>query len=437
MLVSSNNGIIILQIFKSFSSGGNVGNVKMNMYHRSSKIRFLSSAFSAGTCFIAAILLLIFVLPGCGKGQKEGQQAPVVEVVNVIQKDVPIYMEWVGTTDGYVNATIRAQVQGYLIKQNYQEGDFVKKGQLLFEIDPRLFQAALEQTKASLAGSEARWTAAKADLARVKPLAAQNAVSQKTLDDTIGTEQSSAAAVLSARANVDKAALDLSFTKVTSLIEGIAGIAKAQIGDLIGPGSVEELTTVSTVDPIKVYINMSEQEYLKASEIKDKDVGKMSLELILSDGSIYPHTGRFFLADRQVDVKTGTIKVGAIFKNPGRLLRPGQFAKVKVAVTTKKDALLVPQRAVTELQGSYQVAVVGPDNKVDIRPVKATYRVGNLWVIEEGLKPGERVVAEGIQKVRQGIPVNPKPFGTEAKPKPEAPAKVEKKSESPSKNEKR
>ena len=417
MLVSSNNNAIIYQIFKSFSSGGNV---KKN-----------------GTYFVVIILLLACILPGCGKGQKEGQQAPVVEVVNVIQKDVPIYYEWVGTTDGFVNATIRAQVQGYLIKQNYTEGDFVKKGQLLFEIDPRLFQAALDQAKASLAGAEARWTAAKADLTRVKPLAAQNAVSQKTLDDSIGTEQSSAASVLSAKANVEKAALDLNFTKVVSLIDGIAGIAKTQVGDLVGPGSVEELTTVSTVDPIKVYINMSEQEYLKASEVKDRDVEKMSLELILSDGSIYPHQGRFFLADRQVDVKTGTIKIGAIFKNPTRLLRPGQFAKVKVAVTTKKDALLVPQRAVTELQGSYQVAVVGPDNKVDIRPVKATYRVGTLWVIEEGLKPGERVIAEGIQKVRQGIPVNPKPFGAEAKPKPEAPAKAEKKSADPSKNEKR
>jgi membrane fusion protein (multidrug efflux system) len=317
------------------------------------------------------------------------------------------------------------------------EGDFVKKGQLLFEIDPRLFQAVLDQAKAALAGADARWTAAKADLARIKPLAAQNAVSQKTLDDSISAEQSSAAAVLSARANVDKAALDLSFTKVVSLIAGIAGIAKTQVGDLVGPGPQEELTTVSTLDPIKVYINMSEQEYLKASEIKDRDVEKMSLELILSDGSIYPHKGKFFLADRQVDVKTGTIKIGSVFKNPGHLLRPGQFAKVKVAVATKKAALLVPQRAVTELQGSYQVAVVGPDNKVDIRPVKATYRVGNLWVIEEGLKPGERVIAEGIQKVRQGIPVNPKTFDAETKPKPETPVKTEKKSESPSKTEKR
>lgn len=389
------------------------------------------------TYFIITILLLLFIISGCGKKQEEVHKAPEVEVFNVIQKDVPIYMEWVGTTDGYVNATIRAQVQGYLIKQHYLEGDFVKKGQILFEIDPRLFKAALDQAKASLAGAEARWTTAKADLARIRPLAAQNAVSQKTLDDSIGSEQSSAAAVLSARASVDKAALDLGFTKITSLVDGIAGIAKTQVGDLVGPGLQEELTTVSTVDPIKVYINISEQEYLKASELKDKDIEKMPLDLILSDGSTYPHKGRFFLADRQVDVKTGTIKVGAIFKNPSRLLRPGQFAKVKVAITTKKGALLVPQRAVTELQGSYQLAVVGPDNKVDIRPVKATDRVGTLWVIEEGLKPGERVIAEGIQKVRQGTPVNPKPFGGDTKTKPETPVKAEKKSESPSKTEKR
>ncbi len=387
--------------------------------------------------FIIAILLLAFIITGCGKEQKETMHPPVVEVVDIIQKDVPIYMEWVGTTDGFINATIRAQVQGYLIKQNYQEGDYVKKGQVLFEIDPRLFQAALDQAKASLAGAEARWTTAKADLARVRPLAAQNAVSQKTLDDSIGAEQSSAAAVLSARASVDKAALDLGFTKITSLVDGIAGIAKTQVGDLVGPGPQEELTTVSTVDPIKVYINISEQEYLKASEIKDKDIEKMPLDLILSDGSTYPIKGRFFLADRQVDVKTGTIKVGSIFKNPKHLLRPGQFAKVRVAITTKKGALLVPQRAVTELQGSYQVAVVGPDNKVDIRPVKATHRVDNLWIIEEGLKPGERVIAEGIQKVKQGMTVSPKPFGQEVKQKPETPEKAEKKSTTPSKAEKR
>lgn len=408
--------------------------MKKNIYNRSSKKSTISSV---GTYFVAIVLVMIFVLPGCGKGDKEVLQAPDVEVVNVIRKDVPIYVEWVGTTDGYVNAVIRAQVQGYLIKQNYREGDVVKKGQVLFEIDPRLFQAALEQANASLAGAEARWITAKADLARIRPLAAQNAVSQKTLDDSIGTEQSAHAAVLSAKANVDKAALDLSFTKVTSLINGIAGIAKTQIGDLVGPGPQEELTTVSTVDPIKVYINLSEQEYLKASEMKDADAEKIVLDLILSDGSTYPYKGKFFLADRQVDVKTGTIKVGALFKNPALLLRPGQFAKVRAIITTKKDALLVPQRAVTELQGSYQVAVVGPDNKVDIRPVKATFRVGTLWVIEEGLKPDERVIAEGIQKVKQGIPVNPKPFGAEAKPKPETPAKAEKKPSAPSKTEKR
>ncbi|MBA4418759.1 MAG: efflux transporter periplasmic adaptor subunit [Syntrophus sp. (in: bacteria)] len=386
---------------------------------------------------ILCTCLSMLILTACGKHKEAGLHPPIVEVAQVIQKDVPVYGEWVGTTDGFVNAVIRAQVQGYLIKQNYREGDVVRKGQVLFEIDPRLFEAALEQAKASLAGSEARWTAAKADLARVKPLAAQNAVSQKTLDDTISTEQSTHASVLSAKATVDKAALDLSFTKVTSLINGIAGIAKTQIGDLVGPGPQEELTTVSTVDPIKVYINISEQEYLYAAKTKDSDFEKRNLELILTDGTIYPHKGMFFLADRQIDVKTGTIKVGAIFKNPAHLLRPGQFAKVKVLITIRKGALLVPQRAVTELQGSYQVAVVGPDNKVDIRPVKATDRVDTFWVIDEGLKPGEHVIVEGIQKVKQGMPVTPKPFGAVAKTKPEGPAKAGTKPAAPSKAEKR
>jgi len=379
----------------------------------------------------------MLILTACGKHKEAGSHAPIVEVAQVIQKDVPVYGEWVGTTDGFVNATIRAQVQGYLIKQNYREGDFVKKGQVLFEIDPRLFEAALEQAQASMAGAKARWTAAKADLARVKPLAAQNAVSQKTLDDTISSEQSTGAAVLSAKATVDKAALDLGFTKVTSLVDGIAGIAKTQIGDLVGPGPQEELTTVSTVDPIKVYINLSEQEYLYAAKMKDSDFEKRNLELILTDGTTYPHKGIFFLADRQIDVKTGTIKVGALFKNPARLLRPGQFAKLKVLIAIRKGALLVPQRAVTELQGSYQVAVVGPDNKVDIRPVKAADRVGTLWVIEEGLKPGERVVVEGIQKVKQGMTINPKPFSAEAKTNTEGPAKAGTKPAAPSKAEKR
>jgi membrane fusion protein (multidrug efflux system) len=332
-----------------------------------------------------------------------------VEVTEVVQKDVPVVIEWVAATDGSVNASIRPQVSGYLIKQNYKEGDFVRKGQVLFQIDPRLFQAALEQAQGQLAQQQASWTTAKANLDRIKPLAAQNAVSRKDLDDATGQEQSAYASVLSARAAVDKAKLDLGFTKVTSLIDGVAGIAKAQIGDLVGSSQATELTTVSTVDPIKVYVPVSEQQYLKATEGGRKQTRSV-LELVLSDGSVYPHTGEFTFADRQVDPSTGTIKVASLFPNPNNLLRPGQFAKVRATIGTRKGALLVPQRAVTELQGSYLVAVVGPGNKIDMRPVEVAERVDSLWVISKGLKPGEKVVVEGGQKVKQGMPVIPKPF---------------------------
>ena len=373
------------------------------------------------------VILFIFMGAGCSKGPKEAPQPPTVEVMTVIQKDVPVYQEWIGTLDGLVNATIRAQVQGYLTKQNYREGDLVKKGQTLFEIDPRTFQAALDQAKGQLEAQQARWNTAKANLARIKPLAEQNAVSKKDLDDSIGTEQSARAAVISAQAGVDKAQLDLGFTKITSPVDGIAGLAKTQIGNLVGPGATEELTTVSTVNPIKVYIQVSEQEYIQAGSQAGKKVEKLQAELILADGSVYPQKGSFAFADRQVDVKTGTIKVAAVFPNPGNFLRPGQYGRIRVATSVRKDALLVPQRAVSEVQGKYMVAMVGADNKVDIRPVKPAERVDNLWVILEGLKPGERVVVEGIQKVRPGMTVTAKAFAeTPAKPeaKPEAPAET-------------
>jgi membrane fusion protein (multidrug efflux system) len=375
------------------------------------------------TGFCSVGVLMVFgatlLLSGCKK-QQTGEAPPLtVEVADVIQKDVPVYSEWTASTDGFVNATIRAQVQGYLIKQNYQEGDFIKKGQVLFEIDPRPFEAVLEEAKGQLAQQQARWETAKADLGRIKPLAEQNAVSKKDLDDATGAEQATHAAVIAAQAVVDKAQLDLGFTKITSPIDGIAGIAKAQIGNLVGPGSIEELTTVSTVDPIKVYIPVSEQEYLRDVQNSRGRTEKVPLEMILADGSIHPHKGVFAFADRQVDVRTGTIKVTAFFANPGNVLRPGQFARVRARTMIKKGALLVPQRAITELQGSYQVAVVSSDNKIDIRPVKVAERFDNLWVIDKGLKLGERVVAEGVQKIQQGMKVNPKPFGTELNAKPE------------------
>lgn len=356
---------------------------------------------------LTTIILLFTLAASCSKASKNPPPPPTVEVITVTQKDVPIYKEWVGTLDGMVNATIRAQVQGYLIKQNYRDGELVKKGQLLFEIDPRPFQAALDQAKGQLEAQQARWTTAKANLARIKPLAARNAVSKKDLDDSRGMEESAHAAVIAARAVVDKAKLNLSFTRIISPVEGIAGLAKAQIGNLVGPGAIEELTTVSTVNPIKVYFQLSEQEYIKAMQRPAAEREKKEGELILADGSIYPKKGHYVYADRQVDVTTGTIKVAAVFPNPDNFLRPGQYGRVRVASSIRKGALLVPQRSVTEVQGKYMVAVVGTDNKVDIRTVKTAERIDSLWIISEGLKPGERVIVEGIQKVRPGMPVTP------------------------------
>ena len=361
----------------------------------------------------AAVLLVGVTLfaAGCKKATTRQRQAPpLVEVTSVIQKDVPIYSEWTASTDGFVNATIRAQVQGYLIKQDYREGELVKKGQVLFEIDPRTFQAALEQAKGQLAQARARWENARANLERIKPLVEEKAVSLKDLDDAVDNERESQAAVASATAMVDKARLDIEFTKVLSPITGIAGIARAQIGNLVGPGSIEELTTVSQVDPIKVYIPMSEQEFLRNVASQSGRAERMVLELILADGRVHPEKGTFFFADREVDIKTGTIKVAILFPNPGNRLRPGQFARVRALTAVKKGALLVPQRAVAELQGSYQVAVVSQQNRVEIRPVKAAERVDTLWVIDEGLKPGEQVVTEGLQKVGQGALVTTKPY---------------------------
>jgi membrane fusion protein, multidrug efflux system len=363
---------------------------------------------------VAAACLSWFLLTGCGEQKAAGPAAPAVEVANVVVKDVPIVREWVGTTDGLVNAKINAQVQGYLIKQNYKEGSEVKKGQVLFEIDPRPFQAALEQAKGQLAINEGQLYTAKANLEKIRPLAAVNAVSKKDLDDAIGREASAKAAVQAGKAAVRKDEIDLSFTRITSPIDGIAGIAKAQLGDLVGNPGSPELTTVSTVDPIKVFVPLSEQEYMRfnrEAEAKGNFESKgPNLELILADGRVFPHKGSLYFADRQVDERTGTIKIATLFPNPGNILRPGQFAKIRALIETQKDALLVPQRAVNELQGRFQVAVVGPDNKVDLRWVKVGERTGSLWVIDEGLKPGEGVIVEGIQKVKAGMPVTPKPF---------------------------
>ncbi len=387
----------------------------------------INSVVFCGARFILLALSLL-VVSGCNKKEHSSQVPPVVEYVTVKQQDVPIICEWVGAADGSVNAVIKPQVTGYLVKQLYNEGQLVKKGQALFEIDPRTFKAALdqavaslEQAKGNLASQEATYISAKADLERIRPLAKRNAVSKKDLDDAIGKEASSKAAVeaskaaiAAAAANVEKARLDLGFTKITSPVDGIAGIAKAQLGNLVSPSMSTELTTVSTVNPIKVFINVSEQEHLKAQKTADTAIDKIPLELILADGSVYPHKGRFALADRQVDPGTGTLKVGALFPNPDHFLRPGQFGRLKAAITTRKGALLIPQRAVTEMQGKYLVAVITPDNKADLRPVTVGERFGSDWIIESGLKVGDKVVVEGIQKARPGALLDPKPFVKES-----------------------
>jgi membrane fusion protein (multidrug efflux system) len=362
------------------------------------------------------LLLAVIWLTGCQEEKKTAAPPPPpeVEVAEVIQKDVPVYSEWVASMDGIVNATILAQVQGYLIKQNYKEGDFVKKGALLFEIDPRPFQATVDEARAALAKQQAVLETAQANLKRILPLAAANAVSQRDKDNAVGQVQAAEAQVLASHAQVRKAELDVGFTKITSPIDGIAGAAKAQLGDLVGTPQARELTTVSTVNPIKVYVPISEREYLQTIErsraAAKEDAGKTVFELILADGSTWPQKGTFSFADRQVDTQTGTIKVAILFPNPENVLRPGQYARVRALITTEKGALLVPQRAVGELQGSYQVAVVEADDTVRIRGVTVGGRFENLWVIREGLKPGERVVAEGTQKVGNGVKVTPKPY---------------------------
>jgi RND family efflux transporter MFP subunit len=408
---------------------------------------------------VAAVLLAA----GCTRSTSAARTPDqlVVEVASVEQKDVPIYNEWIGTLDGLVNADIKAQVPGFLLKQDYTEGSFVKKGQLLFEIDPRPFQAVVDQTRGQLSTANGQLSQAKAqltlaeaqvsvaeanqrrtqlDVNRYIPLAEQQAITQQDLDNATQNNlaakaqlqaaqaqietaraqiQAAAATVEAAQAAVSTAQINLGFTELTSPIDGIAGIAQQQVGALVNPSS-GAVTTVSTLDPIKVYFTASEQEYLDfhkryaTQATVDAEHKQMRLELMLADGSTYPQMGSFYFADRQVNPATGAIRVAGLFANPGNTLRPGQYARIRVSLRTKDHALLVPQRAVSELQGIYQVAVVDADNKVAIRNVTPAERVGNQWIIDRGLKPGERVVAEGIQKVRPGMTVMPKPYITTA-----------------------
>ena len=374
---------------------------------------------------IAGMLVAVAVLSAaCGKKEEAPPPPPpTVEVAPVVQKDVPVFGEWIGSLDGYVNAQIRPQIEGYVLRRNYQEGYLVKAGQALFEIDPRQFQATYDQAKGTLAQNEATFANAKTTAARYRPLAAEKAISQQELDDAETRERTAQANVESARASLEKAKLDLDWTKVASPIDGIAGVAVSQVGDLVNRQVV--MTTVSQVDPIKVYFNPSEQEDLdwvsKHGPVqKTLEVGgsleKGPLQLILSDGSVFPHHGRPFLVGRDVDVKTGTIQLAGAFPNPGNLLRPGQYAKVRVALDVRKGAILVPQRAISELQGSHQVAVVGADNKVTIKVVKVGPIEGSMVVVDEGLKPGDRIVVEGLQRVKSGMTVVPKEASSTTEP---------------------
>ena len=384
-------------------------------------------------CLVVIGLVIGAMRPKRVSGAPSGA-SPIVGVVQVEQKDVPIYGEWIGTLDGFTNADVRAQVTGYLMRQAYQEGAFVKQGQLLFQIDPRPFQAALDQAQgqlaqatATLANAEAVQGRTELDVKRYTPLAKEQAASQQDLDNAVQNNLAAKATVETAKAQiqtyqaaVETAKINLDFTRLIAPIDGIAGQAQLQVGALVSPSS-GAVTTVSTLDPIKVYFNPSEPQYLEwrrrfPTETSREAAEKaLRLQLILADGSTYSHEGTFYFADRQVDESTGAIRIAGLFPNPGNVLRPGGYARVRAVVRLQHDALLVPQRAVTELQGGYQVAVVGADNKVSIQTVQVGDRVGSDWIISEGLKPGERVVAEGVQKVRPGVQVKPTPFVAETK----------------------
>src|SRR5882757_10700693 len=379
-----------------------------------------------GALGLTAIALLVGAMrPKHASGNGPGGP-PDVAVAQVEQKDVPIYGEWIGTLDGFVNADVRGQVTGYLLRQDYQEGALVNKGQLLFEIDPRPFQAALDQAEGQLAQATAQLANAEAvqvrtqlDVERYTPLAKEQAASQQDLDNatqnnlaakaTVATAQ---AQIKTAEAAVETAKLNMGFTRLTAPISGIAGQAQLQVGALVSTSGTP-VTTVSTLDPIRDYFTVSEQDYLQLQkQFSGSDKQRWKLQLILADGTTYPHEGTFYFAGRAVDQNTGAIQLAALFPNPGNVLRPGQYGKVRAVVRIETGALLVPQPAVTELQGSYQAEVVGPDGKIAIRPVKVGDRIGTMWIIQDGLKPGERVVAEGQHTLLPGMIVQPKPFVT-------------------------
>jgi membrane fusion protein (multidrug efflux system) len=384
---------------------------------------------------VAAVIAIGLIVGAIRRPHKSAQAAPGivpdVQVVPVEQQDVPITGEWIGTLDGLVNADVRAQVTGYLLEQGYQEGSFVRKGQLLFQIDPRPFQAALDQAegqaaqaKAQLASAQAVQVRTELDVKRYTPLAKEQAATQQDLDNAVQNNfaaianiETAKAQIRTSQAAVETARINLEFTRLVSPIDGIAGQAQLQVGALVSPAS-GAVTSVSTVDPIKVYFTVGETQYLAWRKRFPTEESRLAadkslrLQLILADGSTYSHDGTFYFADRQVNESTGAIRIAGLFPNPNNILKPGGYARVRAVVQIEHDALLVPQRAVSELQGGYQVAAVDSDNKVSIRPVTVGPQVDTRWVIASGLNPGERIIAEGVQKVRTGVRVNPKPFSS-------------------------
>jgi RND family efflux transporter MFP subunit len=387
---------------------------------------------------LLAVILGIAVSHSGAKPSAQSQPSPVVEVAPVEQRDVPVYGEWIGTLAGQVNADVKAQVTGYLLTRTYKEGSFIRKGQMLFEIDPRPFQAALDQAKgqlaqaqaqlfqneAQLATAEANQLKSELDVEKYAPLAKADAISKQDFDNATQTNlankaqvQAAGAAIAEAKAQiqagkaaVETAAINLNFTRVVSPIDGIAGIAQAQVGDLVSTSS-GPLTTVSTLDPIRDYFTVSEQEYLALQKrLSDSDKDLWKLQLILANGSTYSHEGQFYFADRQVNPNTGAIELAALFPNPGNRLRPGQYGKVRAMIREQQNATLIPQAAVNEQQGSYLVAVIDKDNRVSMRPVQVGQRTETMWVIQSGLNPGERVVVEGQQNLRPGMTVQTKLF---------------------------
>jgi membrane fusion protein (multidrug efflux system) len=372
------------------------------------------------------VVLLAGAFASCGPKTPPAPSPPDVLITEVKQEDVPIVDEFVGTLDGSVNASIQARVQGYLTSQNYKEGTVVKKGDLLFQIDPRPFEAALAQAKAALAQAEAAARQAELVAQRNAELFKTKAISEQERDNTVQQAAAARAQVEAQRAAVEQAQLNLDFTAIKSPLNGIAGLAKVQVGDLVGP-STGVVTTVSTVDPIKAFFTVSDQRYAAYAQryadpsARAEHERQLEFELILADGSRFPHKGQLYAIENQVDLRTGALRIAALFPNPGNILRPGQFARISLRTEVQKNAMLIPQRAVTELQGTYQVALIGPENKVHIQPVKMGRRIEQMWIVTDGLKPGDRIVVEGVQKARENGMVNPKPWTPPASPSP-APA---------------